>query len=194
MPNQFSRPPAPGEETSQALALVNTQVERRGEEVDLVPDGSTFAGWLRAHGLTSRRAAAISDEDLQRMRELRIAIRAAFMARSAGCRPPRAAMTTINDAATVIPSTRRLRWGHDGPVEETVWPEGSQATDVAFAKIAGSAITTLLGDSGNLLRLCEAHGCNRMFIADHGRRRWCSRACGDRVRVARHYRKLNGAP
>lgn len=71
MANQISPPPAPGEESSTALALVNTQIEPRGEELDLLPDGRTFAGWLRTRGLTSRRTAAIPDGDLERMRELR---------------------------------------------------------------------------------------------------------------------------
>jgi predicted RNA-binding Zn ribbon-like protein len=97
-------------------------------------------------------------------------------------------MTTINDTAATVPSTPRLRWKDAGPVEETVWPRDVRAADVAFAQIAASAISTLVEDGGDRLRLCGAHGCNRMFVADHRRRRWCSRACGDRVRVARHYR------
>lgn len=191
MPTQFSLPPAPGEDMSTALSLVNTQIEPRGEKVDLLPDGRTLAGWLRARGLTSRRSAAVPDEDLERMRKLRAAIRTAFTARAAGRRPPRAAMATINEAAAMVPSTPRLRWNDSGPVQETVWSEGARVADVAFAEIAVNAISTLLGDRGDRLRLCEAHNCNRMFIADHRRRRWCCRTCGDRVRVARHYRRLN---
>jgi predicted RNA-binding Zn ribbon-like protein len=193
MSEQFSPPPAPGEEISVALALVNTLVEPRGEEVDLLPDGRALSGWLRARGLNGGRAAAVPDGDLERMRELRAAIRMAFLARAAGRRPPRVAMTTINAAAALVPSTPRLRWNDNGPVKETLWLEGTRATDAAFGKIAADAISTLIGDSGDRLRLCEAHGCNRVFIAEHRRRRWCSRACGDRVRVARHYHRLNGS-
>jgi predicted RNA-binding Zn ribbon-like protein len=190
MPEQSSPPPAPGEEVSVALALVNTLIEPRGRQVDLLPDERSFARWLRAREFTDMPSALLVAEDLERMRELRDAIRLAFLGRAAGCRPPRAAMTTINNAAAMVPSTPRLRWGDAGPEEETVWPQRARAADVAFARIAASAISTLLEDSGERLRLCEAHGCNRMFIADHRRRRWCSRACGDRVRVARHYRKV----
>jgi predicted RNA-binding Zn ribbon-like protein len=39
---------------------------------------------------------------------------------------------------------------------------------------------------------CEAHGCARIFFRTHGRRRWCSNTCGDRVRVARHYLARKG--
>jgi predicted RNA-binding Zn ribbon-like protein len=189
MPEQISPPPAPGEGTSWALALVNTEIEPRGRPVDLLPDGRALADWLRARGLKAGRSALMVDEDLGRVRELRTAIRVAFTARAVGRRPPRAAIAAINSAAALVGSTPRLRWNDAGPGLETVWDRGSRPGDVALAEIAADAIDALVGDRGGRLRLCEAHGCNRMFIQDHRRRRWCSRACGDRVRVARHYRK-----
>jgi predicted RNA-binding Zn ribbon-like protein len=189
MPEQISPPPAPGEDTSSALALVNTEIEPRGRPVDLLPDGRTLADWLGARGLKTGRSAVIADQDLDRIRELRTAIRTAFTARAAGRRPPRTAIAVINSAAALVASTPRLRWSDDRPELDTVWDQGARPANVTLAEIAANAIDTILGDRGDRLRLCEAHGCNRMFIQDHGRRRWCSRACGDRVRVARHYRK-----
>jgi predicted RNA-binding Zn ribbon-like protein len=190
MPELISPPPAPGEHASTALALVNTEIEPRGRPVDLLPDGRALADWLRARGLRAGRSASIADQDLGRVRELRTAIRAAFIARATGRRPSRTAIASINTAAALVPSTPRLAWTDDGPGHETVWAQGARAADVVLAEIAANAIAILLGDSGSRLRLCEAHGCNRMFIQDHRRRRWCSRTCGDRVRVA-HYRKTN---
>jgi predicted RNA-binding Zn ribbon-like protein len=189
MPEQISPPPAPGEDASTALALVNTEIEPRGRPVDLLPDGRTLADWLRVRGLRAGCSPSIADHDLDRIRRLRAAIRAAFTARAKGRRPSRTAITTINAAAALAPPTLRLGWNDDGPEQHTVWAQGAHAADSALAKLAVDAIDTLLGDRGSRLRLCEAHGCNRMFIQDHRRRRWCSRTCGDRVRVARHYRK-----
>lgn len=193
MPELISPAPAPGEDVSTALALVNTEIEPRGEKVDLLPDASMLADWLRSRGLAGGRGASISGDDLDRMRRLRSAIRAVFGARIAGRRPSTAAMGTINAAAALVPSTSRLRWSGGRLARDTVWADGAPAADVAFAAIAANAISTLLGDRGDRLRLCEAHGCNRMFIAEHRRRRWCSRGCGDRVRVARHYGKRDRA-
>lgn len=189
MPEPISPPPAPGEDASVALALVNTEVEPRGAPVDLLPDARTLAGWLRVRALTGRREVAVTDEDLEHMRRLRTAVRTAFMARAAGRRLPRGAMAAINQSAALVASTPRLCWIDGGPVRQVVWAAGAAATDEAFARIAVNAISTLIGDRADRLRLCEAHGCNRMFIAEHRRRRWCSRTCGDRVRVARHHRK-----
>jgi predicted RNA-binding Zn ribbon-like protein len=193
MPEPISPLPAPGEEASMALALVNTEVEPRGKRLDLLPDGRALASWLRTRGLTGRGVAAISEEDLERMRQLRAAVRTAFTARAAGRRPPPSTIASINKAAARSPSVPRLRWTDSGPAQDTVRPPSTRVIDAAFAEIAANAISTLLGDSGDRLRLCEAHGCNRMFVADHRRRRWCSRTCGDRVRVARHYRKARRA-
>jgi predicted RNA-binding Zn ribbon-like protein len=182
-------PPAPGEDGSIALALVNTEIEPRGRPLDLLPDDRALARWMAARGLARNRRILISEPDLDRMRRLRAAIRAAFTAKAAGQRPSRAVLRSINDASALVPCSARVRWDDRGPRRETRWPDGLESMDVALAKIATDAIETLSGDSGERLRRCEAHGCNRLFIADHRRRRWCSRACGDRVRVARHYRK-----
>ena len=37
------------------------------------------------------------------------------------------------------------------------------------------------------LRTCGAPGCVLMFLKHHPRREWCSNACGNRARQARHY-------
>jgi predicted RNA-binding Zn ribbon-like protein len=185
-------PPAPGEDRSVALALVNTEILRRGERVDLLVDGPAVARWLRRHGLPSDRSAAIGPPELGRVRHLRAAIRQAFTARALGQRPAPRALRAINSAAALVPRRSRLSWNGDGPAGRTVWPAGAAKLDIALAAIGQDAIATLLGDTGSRLRACEAHGCTRLFIQEHARRRWCSKTCGDRVRVARHYRKVHG--
>nr|WP_083986585.1 CGNR zinc finger domain-containing protein [Frankia sp. EI5c] len=43
------------------------------------------------------------------------------------------------------------------------------------------------GGSGAAPRSCAAPGCPLFFVKHHPRREWCSAACGNRARVARHY-------
>jgi predicted RNA-binding Zn ribbon-like protein len=180
--------PAPGEDRSIALALVNTELRPRGEPLELLPDVPALIVWLRSWGL---HVAGVDAADLDAVRALRTAIRSVFTTRTATGPPARGAVAEINRAAALAPSWPRLRWGGQGLRPARSWVRGSTPAQIALAVIAADAIDTLHGDSGERLRRCEAHGCTRLFIQDHGRRRWCSRACGDRVRFARHYRRTH---
>jgi predicted RNA-binding Zn ribbon-like protein len=37
----------------------------------------------------------------------------------------------------------------------------------------------------------RAPGCVLLYVSDHPRRQWCSNACGNRARQARHYRRTH---
>ena len=64
---------------------------------------------------------------------------------------------------------------------------GATPADVVLGAIAASAIELLGGPHAGELRACGAPGCVLMFVKDHPRREWCSPACGNRARQARHY-------
>ena len=193
MPSSPTPPPAPGEGRSVALALVNTELQYGGKRVDLLADGPALAQWLRGHGLPTARGSTIEPSELDRVGSLRAAIRQAFTARAEGGRPAASTVRRINAAAALVTGAEHLTWkGHAEPTGRTVWPAAAPKLDIALAAIAQDAIATLLGDRGLRLRACPAHGCTRLFIQEHARRRWCSKTCGDRVRVARHYRKVHG--
>jgi predicted RNA-binding Zn ribbon-like protein len=204
--------PAPGEERSLGLALVNTELAHRGEPIDLLGDPDAALAWLTAHGLagvpasapvaaqapvpapapvsaSAPAAAGIGAADVKALRELRAAIRAAFVARIAGTPLDAASLAVLNAASAGGPRAPQLTWEVDGPGRAWATPRAGQGLGVAVATIAADAIEVVSGDLGEALRACEAHGCVRIFLQDHGRRRWCSRTCGDRVRVARHYEK-----
>jgi predicted RNA-binding Zn ribbon-like protein len=63
----------------------------------------------------------------------------------------------------------------------------ADATDVALATLAADAIELLTGSGRQDIRACRAPNCVLMFFRDNPRRRWCSAACGNRARQARHY-------
>ena len=46
------------------------------------------------------------------------------------------------------------------------------------------------GPQAGDLRACGAPGCILLFVKDHPRREWCSNACGNRARQARHYERV----
>src|SRR5438105_1450694 len=64
---------------------------------------------------------------------------------------------------------------------------GASASDVILAAIATDAIDLITSSRLTGLRACGAPGCVLLFVKDHPRREWCSAACGNRARQARHY-------
>ncbi|MEU6738808.1 CGNR zinc finger domain-containing protein [Streptosporangium sandarakinum] len=59
----------------------------------------------------------------------------------------------------------------------------------ARAALASAAIAFLAGPRRELLRTCPAPRCVLYFVKEHARQEWCSVACGNRARAARHYRQ-----
>ena len=142
-----------------------------------------LAAWLERE----RPLLPAPDDDtgarLGRFLALRGAIRELIAARVAGVDPPGAAVDALNEASASAPFY---------PILDRAW-EGnrrlvsSDATGAILAAIARSAMVLLAGDAGERVRECAARGCGRFFVAVRADRRWCSAACGNRSRVARHY-------
>ncbi|HET7235679.1 MAG TPA: ABATE domain-containing protein [Actinomycetota bacterium] len=93
---------------------------------------------------------------------------------------PAAAVERLNEASARVPLVRRLE-----PPDVIQRPVASSATTRALAEIAWSAIELMGTDRRERLRRCDA--CGRFFVATRTDRRWCSAACGNRTRVARHF-------
>jgi predicted RNA-binding Zn ribbon-like protein len=72
--------------------------------------------------------------------------------------------------------------------------KGATPARRALASIAQQAIGLLTGQDGITLRACHAPGCVLYFTRDHPRRQWCSVACGNRARAARHYQRHRNQP
>jgi predicted RNA-binding Zn ribbon-like protein len=60
----------------------------------------------------------------------------------------------------------------------------------ALACLGHEAIELLTGPTAVNLRACNAPGCVLYFVKSHPRREWCSEACGNRARAARHYQRV----
>ena len=111
------------------------------------------------------------------------AVREAIAAAIDGKPVPARARRALNDAAAACPrsaqlaadGTRRIRYHADDP------------TQIALAAIATRRSRSSSGPRARDLRLCGAPGCVLAFLKDHPRRAWCSTACGNRARQARHY-------
>jgi predicted RNA-binding Zn ribbon-like protein len=149
--------------------------------------------WLDAVGL-DRAGAAATETDLAAARALRDALRVLAAHATSDDRPaavdprrnPAAALDEVNAIAAKLPAPRlALR---DGRLER-VAPGGPSPVATALALVADQAISLLGGEDAADLRTCRAPGCVLYFTRTHPRREWCSVACGNRVRAARHYQR-----
>ena len=79
--------------------------------------------------------------------------------------------------------------GRDSP-PESGWDFGEASrADVVLSALAADAIDLVTGPDRASVRVCGAPDCVLAFVKQHPRREWCSSACGNRVRQARHYRR-----
>jgi predicted RNA-binding Zn ribbon-like protein len=118
---------------------------------------------------------------------MREAVREVFEASVGGGPFPAAAAERLNEASARVPVVRRLR--ADGAAEE---PIAAGVGARVLAAVARSAIDVAANQVSERLRLCPA--CGRFFLATRSDRVWCSGACGNRVRVARHHARRRAGP
>ncbi len=172
------------------VELANTVFMQHGQRTDALATREGLATWLAAN--RARLATPADHADAERHEEfleLRDALRSLFTAAVAGQPPAPDAVHTLNRLSARGPAYPTLRWSAAAPPQVTA---GSSAPDPAaavLAELARAAIELLGGPARKTLRACPAPGCVLFFVKDHPRREWCSNTCGNRVRVARHYRR-----
>ena len=189
-------PPVPVTGEPLALELVNTTFidgGLRGHLVDALCTPAQLDEWMTNHleqfspDLQPLVSGAVCDQDaLDRFLELRSALRACLTAVTRGDAPDLAETMIVNRYAAegafrleLIPGepvTVRRRWPTDDPCA------------IALAEVATDACAVLLSDRISKIKACPAPGCILFFEKSHPLREWCSPACGNRVRVARHTR------
>lgn len=162
---------------------------------DLV-DPADLDAWLDAIGVLTGGAQA-DDQDLRDAVGLRDSARRLAGHVTGDDRPvatsARASLTLeeavrrINRLAARGPRRRLVDNG--GPLR-LVLDDAVPPVRAALAAVAESTMELLGGDDAAALRACHAPGCVLYFVRTHPRREWCSIACGNRARAARHYRKV----
>ncbi|HLZ26669.1 MAG TPA: ABATE domain-containing protein [Chloroflexota bacterium] len=174
-----------------ALDLADTLITVSDPPLDLLADDARARQFWTLQ--RARLPAGAAAPDLAATRALRGAIRALLEARLGAREPSPDALDTLNAAAASAPGSPRLVVGVGGLAAGWRWhTEDGQA--LSLATTASSAIDVLTGQAERLRR-CANPGCSMLFLADSARRQWCTpNICGNRARVARHYRRHRTAP
>jgi predicted RNA-binding Zn ribbon-like protein len=189
-----------------AVEFMNTiWADRSGVHDALASDAEVLA-WLRAvHPRLPRWATA--DRWLQdvqpaelgdapdRLRRLRDAFRRLAADRTMDPRPAAAsaivevavALSILNETAAAAPRWSTLEATAAGLARGSR-TDASPAEAIA-ALVAEEGIDLYTGPMRDELRACLAPGCVLYFVRQHPRREWCSTACGNRARAARHYQR-----
>jgi predicted RNA-binding Zn ribbon-like protein len=187
------------------VELVNTVWADRDGVHDALESPAEAAAWLAAIAQRSDLAtgvdvSAMSAADLERLtvrlRRLRDALRRLAAQATDDPRPNgrspitglEAAVIEVNRAAAETPRWSTLNWS-PGADPSRMWRAGKAAPYALLSEIAESAVELFAGVQRPRLRACLAPGCVLYFIKGHPRREWCSAGCGNRARVARHYRR-----
>jgi predicted RNA-binding Zn ribbon-like protein len=181
-----------------AIELANTAYAVRGRPQEGLAGREELAAWLRdvrprlATRLTDQDLLGADEHDLRAARALRDAVRALAAAAVHRTPPPHGAVDTVNEAARAAPHWRALTWGGDDPGTEAPSATAHSAgrpVAAALAELAESAISLFTGPGLAALRACQGPRCVLFYVKNHPRRTWCSPACGNRARAARHQRR-----
>jgi predicted RNA-binding Zn ribbon-like protein len=188
---------APTRDEPLPIELANSNYAVAGEPRDglLVP--GNLAAWLRAQRdrfdvrLPDSVLGSITDGQLRAYRRLRAATYRMLLAAMNDTAPVPADVTTVNRESRTSPPWPMLVWTADELPSTRLVSTGDPVAE-ALAEIARDLVRLLCGPDRELVRACRAPGCVLFYLKNHPRREWCSAACGNRARVARHYERHHG--
>ncbi|MFC9325229.1 CGNR zinc finger domain-containing protein [Kitasatospora sp. NPDC057015] len=185
-----------------ALELVNTTFVRgglRGALIDALRTPDDLDGWLADREplfseplRTELPGAAATEGHLARFLELRQALRDLAAAHVAGRAPAGPPVDLLNASAPLAACWLQLAPAADGPARAVTRRAEPDPHLAALGEVATAGIALFAGEAADRIRACPAPGCILYFVQSHRRREWCTVACGNRVRVARHSRRAKG--
>src|SRR5919106_6072914 len=163
-----------------AVDLANTVIDTPAGDRDLLESDAQLEAWIAAERGRIPGVEAASGR-LADVRDLRESVRELLHARARGKRPPETARGRINAITAAAPI--RISLTSDGRITQE--PDVRDAYSRLEATIARSAIE-LADRREDRLSVCGAPSCGMLYLREHPRQVWCSKACGNRARVARH--------
>jgi predicted RNA-binding Zn ribbon-like protein len=171
-----------------AIDLANTiMVVRTGESVELLDSIEALESWLEFERPRLGDCGFIRSHRTELL-AAREDVRSLFAARATGDPIKPGALEGLNVASRAAPAPPQLSVADDGELQVGA-EEKVEDMPGFLGAVARSAMGLLADHDHDPLRICDAPSCGMFFV---GRRRWCCAACGNRARVARHYKGRKG--
>ena len=177
----------PVREEPLAVELYNTIYVGDGVVVDGLAEPISAATWLEALRERLPLGGVGGEPNQDQLTALRDVVRDVLRATVEQRTPSRVGIEALNAASARAPSSAAARWRRSGDPEPIVRFHSDRRADIVISAIAADAIELVTGPARTELRSCGAPGCVLIFLKDPPRREWCSGACGNRARQARHY-------
>jgi predicted RNA-binding Zn ribbon-like protein len=165
------------------IELVNTVFAEHGEPRDALATPDGLRDWLDVNRLQTPP----SNVDIEQLRALRDALRELLTATVTHRPPDAAAIEQLNAVTRAAPRFEQLTLDNGELRARTT--EIAQPADRALAAIARATVALVTGPDAKRVAVCGAPGCILFFLKDRRSAAWCSTACGNRARVARHYQR-----
>ena len=189
-----------------ALDLLNTTPVLAQGRVDFLEDFADLTAWMSAVGLleefkakTLRRrwhGTREANAVVAQAKQLREALREVLAAKLSGAKMPGAALGILNDALGIEKTTSQIEWNEKAGSFTRTLLHACDGTPAQVVAILAEAAAHLLTEKDlTLVRRCENPACVLHFYdtSKNHRRRWCSMdICGNRMKVAAHYRRQRG--
>lgn len=172
-----------------AIELCNTIYVADGVVVDGLAERTSAMAWFAALRERFPLGGAGGEPIQDELTVLRDVVRDVLGAAIEQRTPSKVGIEALNAASARAPRSSAARWRHGRDPEPIVRFHSDRRADIIISAIAADAIELVTGPARTALRSCGAPGCVLMFIKEHPRREWCSDACGNRARQARHYRR-----
>ena len=172
-----------------AVDFTNTEIVVRGELRDLLQRDANLVHWAQQAGFNMRNR--MNPGDLSAARELRTALKAVFKARIDGQFAGKKALAVINRHLAHHCTQEVLRTTGDGVGFELAPSGEALSVSALLASLAHEGAWLLASPQAEQLRHCGNPDCILIFVdtSRSHRRRWCSMdTCGNRAKVAKHYR------
>jgi predicted RNA-binding Zn ribbon-like protein len=170
-----------------ALDFLNTLELESGQLVDHLQAPGDAAAWFAEHELVHPAAASRwSGEDLDRVREVRGALREVVDAVVDGRPPAHESVDLVNET---LAARRPLQLELDGTSCRIGHLHAEAPVADALGVVAESIVRELAAGRPERFRVCANDRCRWAFYdaSPTGRRRWCDmRTCGNQAKAARH--------